>query len=300
MCLSLMLMLSGGVLAQKKPQPKKSNQKEPAVLFTIPAAFCISPDEMLLVTRINEFRSQAALPAIPLSKALCFVARTHADDLIKNKPGKCGLHSWSNKGEWKPICYATDANASQEMGKKPKELAGYPGLGYEITYWSDEKASSDDAMELWKSVEVSKNVFLNRDQWREKEWNAIGVCIREGYAIVWLGNVDDPLGKASVCGMKPEEKNTAPAGTPKTTSKEEAQKASNPYNLIVGSYPTKEEAQAKLKQVKKDGYPNAAIIPFSKGFRVSIQSFPTKEAAVKKRNELKIKYPGLWIDAATN
>ena len=57
------LFLASSIFAQK-----------PALKPIIPENFCIPENEFILANKINEYRIQNNLPAIPLSKSLFFVA----------------------------------------------------------------------------------------------------------------------------------------------------------------------------------------------------------------------------------
>ena len=61
--------------------------------------------EKEIFTLINYHRQQHGLPLLEPSMNLAYVARIHSIDLVENNPDVNGgnMHSWSNKGKWKPV-----------------------------------------------------------------------------------------------------------------------------------------------------------------------------------------------------
>lgn len=149
-----------------------------------------SSKEMKLYELIMAYRKQKGLSEIPLSKSLTFVAKTHAKDLGDNNPnkGSCNLHSWSDKGNWKPVCYTSDHAQASLMWSKPRELTSYQGNGYEIA--AQGVSSAEAALNLWKQSDAHQAVLLNEGIWKEK-WQAIGIGMYKNYAVVWFGKEKD-------------------------------------------------------------------------------------------------------------
>jgi hypothetical protein len=147
-----------------------------------------------LVEVINKYRLENNLSEIPVSSSLTTVAETHARDLAENYvfSENCNLHSWSDKGNWVPLCYTPDHANAQLMWDKPRELTTYPGNGYEIAVFRSDSITTSEALELWKNSEAHLNVILNRGIWKDLKWNAIGGAINKGYAVVWFGVEVDP------------------------------------------------------------------------------------------------------------
>lgn len=147
-------------------------------------------DETILFNLINDMRRQNKLPSIPLSPELCKVAQTHIADIIKWKPQDkgCSLHSWSGSGKWTACCNTKEVFGIQCMKSKPREIAGYQGDGYELIYWGEDKATPSEAADLWKQVAASSDMILGRAKWKGYQWKAMGVAIKEGIAILWLGD----------------------------------------------------------------------------------------------------------------
>lgn len=157
----------------------------------------LSVEENKLYNIIMEYRKEKRLPPIPLSISLTLVAQTHVKDLVSNKPdlGSCNTHSWSANGPWKACCYTSDHSQASLMWSKPRELTPYNGNGYEIACVSSEflngfNITAEEAMEEWRESSEHNNVIINQGIWKEK-WNAIGIGILNGYAVVWFGNEID-------------------------------------------------------------------------------------------------------------
>ena len=150
----------------------------------------LSKDESELYGLVMKYRKSKGLPEIPLSKSLTIVAQNHAKDLEENysPDPKCNLHSWSNNGNWKPVCYTNDHAQAKLMWSKPKELTSYQGNGYEIAFAENEEylANGENALESWKSSKDHNAVILNKGIWK-KTWNAIGIGINGSYAVIWFG-----------------------------------------------------------------------------------------------------------------
>jgi hypothetical protein len=153
-----------------------------------------------LIDAINAYRATKGLPAIPVSPELTTVAMDHVHDLMrygKTAPeytGKdCVPHGWSSHGPWKGGCYKySDPASGPLMWNKPKEIANYPGNGYEILFESSDKATAADALKAWQADPPHDNVIINQDIWKPLTWKAIGVWVEDGYASVWFGEQTDP------------------------------------------------------------------------------------------------------------
>lgn len=154
---------------------------------------CISEEEMRLYALINDYRRQRRLSPIPLSKSLSYVARQHVMDLQYNV--KKVTHSWSS------CRYVSGNQRTYEcMWLKPRELTSYHAYGYECVYGTtSEYVNAKDALETWKKSRNHNNVIINRDIWRQVEWQAIGVGIYKNYAAIWFGEEKDKEGQAEVC-----------------------------------------------------------------------------------------------------
>ena len=171
----------------------------------VPVNFCIKDSEMKLYQMVNEYRERNNLPAVPLSKSLCYVAALHAKDLMFFHPdqGSCNFHSWSNKGIWKAFCYPGDETKKASVWDKPRELTTYPAKAYEIVYWENSQMVPDSIITVWKTEDYFNNYLLNSGKWQNQPWNAIGIAIFENYVCAWFGTAADPEGSTYVCGTKP-------------------------------------------------------------------------------------------------
>lgn len=153
----------------------------------------LTDKEQNLYSLLNAYRAQHNLPPIPLSKNLCRVAKLHAEDLVKHRPkGKCNLHSWSADGNWSAVCYTNDHKNANGMWIKPQELTSYPAYGYEIAFWSsDTNLTANEALNGWKQSVGHNNCIINKKQWKNTHWQAIGISIYKNYALVWFGEEID-------------------------------------------------------------------------------------------------------------
>jgi uncharacterized protein YkwD len=158
----------------------------------------LTGDEVTLVNLINEYRMQYGLGAIPISQSLTKVAQAHAKDLYENRPDQgvdergygCNLHSWSDRGNWSPVCYTDDHYYSQNMWSKPREITNnaYPGNGYEISMVSSEQVQPHAALASWQGSPGHNDLIVERDIWTNKNWPAVGVGIYGNYAVAWFGD----------------------------------------------------------------------------------------------------------------
>jgi len=189
---AILMILSSisGLFAQESPLP----------------AFCLSETEQLLAQKINQYRVRKGLQAIPISKSLSFVARTHCKDLEQTytHSGKCNLHSWSGNGNWTSCCYTADHRKAECMWSKPSELTSYTGDGFEIAYYNSlppesAEAYAQDILDSWKGSPGHHNLIINRGTWDDVKWNAMGIGVWNGYATVWFGKVADPAGEPEYC-----------------------------------------------------------------------------------------------------
>jgi len=139
---------------------------------------------------INQYRSDRGLAQIPVSPSLTRVAELHVADLAAHplEPG-CNLHSWSGNGDWSACCYTDDHAEASCMWDKPSELTSYSGRGYEIS--SAGTSSPNSALENWRGSAGHHEVILNEGIWADRQWNAMGAAIQDGYAVVWFGEEPD-------------------------------------------------------------------------------------------------------------
>ncbi len=170
-----------------------------------PSEVCFSPEEMELFNNINAYRQKKGLKAIPASAALTYVAQVHAKDLYNyyEESRRCNLHSWSKNGPWEPCCYTDNHRKAECMWFKPAELTGFDGVGYEMVYYStypgDVLNMQVGALEGWKNSRKHHEMILNKDIWKQVEWEAMGVAIHKTYAVVWFSDSPDSGKIIQVC-----------------------------------------------------------------------------------------------------
>lgn len=190
---------------QEKDNDGDKNQADTtSVNFSDSAIGCNSVQEDKLLNNINEYRKENNLAPIENSQALTTVADAHVKDLNQNTPHEnsesCNLHSWSEEGPWSPCCYTDDHAQSSCMWDKPGELTNYSGNGYEISYGAKGiDVTPKGALEAWKESESHNKLILNKGQWEDVEWNAMGVSLSGDYAVVWFGEKADSANKPKPC-----------------------------------------------------------------------------------------------------
>jgi len=208
------------------------NQLYPQAVLPDTKAFCISRDEIILFNMVNDLRMKNNQPVIRLSKSLCTVARVHIDDLIASQPQSngCNLNSWSGNGNWTACCNGKDPNGLKCMNSKPREITTYSGSGFELVYWDEETATPAEAYQLWQETDLSKDMILNHAKWQAKSWKAMGVGIRNGYAVIWLGDKADEMADIELCGTDSliQVKQSVDAVAVKTPKHRETQSRNDP------------------------------------------------------------------------
>lgn len=281
--LKFILLFLGGILFL---QGHSQNQ--------IPEDFCISGDELKLYNLINKYRKENKLPEIPLSEKLCYVAKLHVSDLNYNRPdtGQCNLHSWSDQGHWVECCYGRDKFNNSCMTSKPKELTTYPGKAYEIAFWESVDAIPEIVLDLWKSSSASDDLMLNRDIWKDKLWNAFGVGILKGYAVVWFGVEKDDKDGVKVCTTG----KMAGRLIDKAKAMDDASKASGVrYYLVIASFTDEKTAQSEVAKYKARGFRSPSVVKSGENYRVSLGNYPSQDEALKAKEGLGDKYKDAWI-----
>jgi len=158
-----------------------------------------------LAQLINAYRKQNGLLEIPISGKLTAVALKHIMDLNTYHPENiCGdkgnEHSWSNNGNWtgkvgvgawKGCCYPDDHSNQPCMWDKPKEIANYPGNGYEIVHSEPGIVTAQSALNGWKSSPDHNDVILNKGKWGNFPWKAIGAVYGGNFSCAWFGKIPD-------------------------------------------------------------------------------------------------------------
>jgi len=261
---------------------------------SLQADFCISTEEEKLYMLINEYRKAMTLPAIPLSKSLSFVARTHCMDLFTNKPdtNTCNFHSWSDKGSWTACCFEKDIKDKSCMINKPKEITKYSGYAYEIVYWENKSANADKAFNQWRETTASRTLITNFKKWENYHWKAVGVGIYKGFAILWFGEEEDVEKVTHVCGTNRVIENKPPV------SKEEqliVSSGTGRFYVIAGSFNSLSDAKDQLNNYINGGFKKAKVVTKDNKFRISLSDYPSMEQAKKAKEELPSKYKDAWV-----
>lgn len=180
-----------GDLFANNPQWRADPNKQPVAEKPSPILDPIA-DATALAKLINEYRASIGLPRLPISVRLTKVAQAHVRDLNVNKPTKdgCNMHSWSANGSWTACCYDGSAAAARCMWKKPKEIGGYPGNGYEIAASAPGGMTPELALSQWQGSPRHHEVMINKDKWTQP-WGAFGVALDGSYSVAWFGNEVD-------------------------------------------------------------------------------------------------------------
>jgi len=209
--LAAILSLEMGAVSNAAPLPDSPAQTiMQNALYESGEFSCLSAKEGELFRLINEYRESHGLPPIANSRSLNKVARIHVIDLIENSPAEgqdsrglnCTLHSWSDKGSWKPVCYTKDHSFAEAMWDKPREITNstYTGDGYENAYSTTEKeVTPARVLEAWKSSPSHNAILLESGLWKGSNLLAFGIGIHNNYAVIWVGSLTDPLGPMQVC-----------------------------------------------------------------------------------------------------
>lgn len=245
--LLLFLLTSFPVWLPAYPGQDTPPQDPPkALLEGLKPGECLTLEETELVRLINLKRKENNLSILKVAPELYLTAKWHVIDLATNTPHKnhtdarglaCDLHSWSNRGAemilnalpknststvsklvdlskaWNPSCYTPDHKYAEEMWKKPREVANYKGLAYEIVYWTSAPLSPSMAMYKWENSKVESDMLLELGEWKNSGWAWMGAGVYGNYAVVWLGTQP---GK--------EETVISPCATPAATAVGEAKK----------------------------------------------------------------------------
>jgi hypothetical protein len=309
--LGLFILFGAEFSAQCQKQYPQHKQE-----LKIPVTYCISPVEVDLYNKINEYRKLYDLPPIPLSKSLSYVAKTHVRDLFLNRPdqGACNFHSWSDKGKWKPFCYPKDEKKNFSVWDKPKEITPYKSKGYEIVYWENNPVNIDSILPFWKSIDYFNSFLVYSGKWQGKKWLAIGVGIYENYAAVWFGEIPDPEGEPWICGREQEKKNSIgdsgadtlktpaePAGEPmKPETRVVTEASSGVYYIIISSQQPRAKSDQLAVHLVAKGFKDAKVLAKDNKVRVSIMEVNEKSKADSALREVKKIYKDAWIYKKTN
>jgi len=265
---------------------------------SIPATFCLNPEELRLFDLINHYRTERGLPLIELSKSLSYVAQSHVRDLYINQPydnKKCNMHSWSDQGTWTAFCFPADQTRRKSVWDKPKELTQYPGQAYELVYWTNDPVNPEDVMELWKGIPASAALLLNTGKYAKNNWKVAGISIYKGYAALWIGEARDPETEIRLCQGDSVINTSAAISKPKAETSRQSSGGTGAYYLVFGSYPSLSLAREGQQKLIREGFVDSQIIEKDGKFRTSLNQFETMEAARTAKKKLPSKYSQAWI-----
>lgn len=270
----------------------------------IPQNFCLSNDEATLFNLINGLRVANGQEPLLLSKSLSYVAQLHVRDLSMTQQSgtECNHHSWSDKGNWTPICYPREQTRKKSVWDKPKELTRYPSVAYEVVYWENSAALPEMIIDNWKTTKQSSELVLSQAKWSKNNWKVVGVAVFKGYASAWFGEAYDQEGDVRICQtdsvigitLSPQPKTL---DHPSLGNDNEViiSKKGGRFYVISGSFNTLKQAKASLSMLKKKGFPRVKIVENDGKFRVSIDDFDSFEAAKAGRKKIATQFRDAWI-----
>jgi len=142
----------------------------------------IKPTEDMetVVRLINMERSDAGAKPLVMDNRLNYLAYLHAADLVNNHDTTCSLISWSKKSGYEYGCVDTINGSLDIMLKKPKEVLGMKGYGFEMV------AMTDIMLDLSKAYWLIYTNRFNRELMVQRKHKRVGVCIYKNVVSVWL------------------------------------------------------------------------------------------------------------------
>ena len=107
----------------------------------------------------------------------------------------CNAHSWSDGGEWSPVCYTADGRYAQAIWSKPREITNgaYPAMGFEIGAWDNFGITPEKALQYWQESPSHDAVIRESGAWKGSNFKAMGVAVQGSFAYVWFGKVADAV-----------------------------------------------------------------------------------------------------------
>lgn len=191
---------------------QRTRQAEQVSLRQVPseqaAAAGPAQDPAALARLVNDYRARNGLPPVPLSPLLTRVAQAHLQEMEAQPRGglavfeqtdpqtglECGPHSWPKGGKWMPVCYTGDGRQTLAMYAKPREITGgaYDADGVEAAAWDTHAITPAVAIDTLQNSRSESEVVLERHNWRDAHWQAMGVAIGGHFAYIWFGKAPDP------------------------------------------------------------------------------------------------------------
>jgi hypothetical protein len=264
----------------------------------VPGDFCITAEEFRLYQLVNAHRVAYGQKTIPLSASLSYVARTHVIDLYTHHPdtGICNLNSWSDRGDWTPCCHNIHVPQEECIRNKPKEIASYPGEGYELTYAEVFDTNADTVFRFWTKIDEANNFLLNRANWEKKNWRAMGVGIYKSYAVLWMGQRTDAMPAPEHCRDEGIRKPVAVGDIAPATMAELVSTPTNRFYIIIASFQSEADAR---REAEKHGQVDGSRIKILRNpqgqYRVSIIDHESLEEARQSKEKYGKLFSGAWI-----
>lgn len=164
---------------------------------------CINKEEAKFHRTVTGYRISQNLTAIPLSASLTSLAKNHLRDLETFPPtSECSYHSWSDKGSWTSCCHTNNLPSRECMYRKAREITDYKDNSFELIYFEPEENPiniTDKALKLWKQQSEQNDILMNRGEWKNITWRAIGIAIGKQFIILWLGAEKDTKETPGIC-----------------------------------------------------------------------------------------------------
>lgn len=162
------------------------------------AGDAVGEDEKMLFDLVNKYRLANGRKEVKLSTALSMVGNRRMLDLKQNM--KSLTHSWST-------C-RYDINEEKTWGcvsDSPQRLrSGYDGQGYETLFRTAMgRALPGSALDAWKKSTLHNSIILNLNNFKDLEWDELGVAIDGQFAALWFGSKGGVTNRApeSVIGL---------------------------------------------------------------------------------------------------
>ena len=71
----------------------------------------------------------------------------------------------------------------------------YGATGYEIVAYYSDPITPERALQIWQQSDGHHIMIVNRGQWADNTWRAMGAAMGEHYAVVWFGEEPDTAAK---------------------------------------------------------------------------------------------------------
>lgn len=182
-----------------KPLPNRSDLRDKCrgqqwLTQTVCPNDDLNEEEAKLYRLINQYRTRQQLPKIPHSDALNQVANRHVHDLeenaaLYNHNGEDWRFGWSN-------C-AYDGSSPQTFSclwNAPQRLkTNYQSIAHEIICGGEGDITAEEAFKCWQNSPANLELITNQGIWRNYLWQAIGVGLYKGYAVLWFGEEPDQV-----------------------------------------------------------------------------------------------------------